>query len=122
MTARITLFLSICVAFFISCGPNKQEIPSTQVSDDQLRARAKVLADSFIIVDGHIDLPEHLMEKKFKVGVDSPDTIISTTNGEFDYTRAKQGGLDAPFMSIYIPTEYQKKKDMGKQLADSLIN
>ena len=75
-----------------------------------------------IILDGHIDLPDLLKEKKYRAGIDSPDTLISTGKGEFDYTRAKQGGLDAPFMSIYIPIEYQDKPDNGKALADSLIN
>src|SRR5690242_1575876 len=108
MSARIVLFLSICILFFISCSPKKQEIPVAEVTDDQLRSRAQVLADSFIIVDGHIDLPDLLKEKKYNAGIDSPDTIISTGKGEFDYTRAKKGGLDAPFMSIYIPGTYQK--------------
>src|SRR5690606_15491210 len=39
-----------------------------------------------------------------------------------DYERAKKGGLDAPFMSIYIPASYQNKPDFGKALADSLID
>lgn len=46
---------------------------------------------------------------------------MSAQTGEFDHTRAVKGGLDAPFMSIYIPLEYQSKPDMGKALADSLI-
>jgi membrane dipeptidase len=110
--------LTIIVAFCVSCSP--KETPKDP--DGQLRTRAKELADKFIIVDGHIDLPDLLKEKKYVAGVDSPDTIISTLKGEFDYTRAKQGGLDAPFMSIYIPVEYQDKPDSGKELADSLIN
>ncbi len=47
---------------------------------------------------------------------------ISTKEGDFDYERAKKGGLDAPFMSIYIPAKYQLLPDKGKALADSLIN
>lgn len=120
MPARIASFLLVCVVLLISCSTPKQSEES--LSDDQLRAKAKDLADKYIIVDGHIDLPDLLKEKKYRAGVDSPDTIVSTGKGEFDYTRAKQGGLDAPFMSIYIPIEYQAKKDNGKELADSLIN
>lgn len=92
------------------------------MSDSELREYAVELAQKNIIVDGHIDLPDLLMEKKYLVGVHSIDTIISTGKGEFDYTRAVKGGLDAPFMSIYIPLERQAHKDMGKSLADSLIN
>ncbi|HMJ69673.1 MAG TPA: dipeptidase [Cyclobacteriaceae bacterium] len=117
---RISSFLLLIAAFIItSCSSEKT---TDTKSDDDLRARSKVLADSLIILDGHIDLPDLLKEKKYRAGIDSPDTLISTGKGEFDYTRAKQGGLDAPFMSIYIPIEYQDKPDNGKALADSLIN
>src|SRR5690606_15907453 len=40
--------------------------------------------------------------------------------GNFDYPRAKEGGLDAPFMSIYIPAAYQVSGG-AKNFADSLI-
>lgn len=110
----------LATAFIISsCSPkNIEETPG----DDKLLARAHQLADSLIILDGHIDLPDLLKEKKYRAGIDSPDTLISTGKGEFDFTRAKLGGLDAPFMSIYIPIEYQDKPDNGKAAADSLIN
>jgi membrane dipeptidase len=119
MAARFASFLLLITAFVIgSCSSEKA---AETKSDDELRTRAKELAEKFIIVDGHIDLPDLLKEKKYRAGIDSPDTLISTGKGEFDYTRAKQGGLDAPFMSIYIPIEYQDKPDMGKAAADSLI-
>ncbi len=120
MSARIASFLFLFTALIIaSCSPKK---PVDSMSDDELRAYAKSLADKFIIVDGHIDLPDLLKEKKYRAGIDSPDTMINTGKGEFDYTRAKQGGLDAPFMSIYIPISYQDQPDNGKAAADSLIN
>lgn len=116
---RITHFLVLTTAILASCGVKEKNV----VDDDaKLQLRARQLADSLIIVDGHIDLPDLLKEKKYKAGIDSPDTLIRTGKGEFDFTRAKAGGLDAPFMSIYIPIEYQSKPDNGKALADSLIN
>lgn len=120
MQARFSTFLALVIVLIAASCSVKEK--SDAMADDHQLQHAKELADKLIIVDGHIDLPDHLKEKKYKAGIDSPDTIISTTNGEFDYTRAKAGGLDAPFMSIYIPQEYQDKKDMGKDLADSLIN
>jgi membrane dipeptidase len=92
------------------------------MTDEQLRSYANELAHKYIITDGHIDLPERLKEKKFIPVSENMSVIVSTKEGEFDYVRAKQGGLDAPFMSIYIPSSYQKKPDHGKDLADSLIN
>ena len=116
MPARIACFLALIVT---SCAVKEKPEAMT---DQEIWTHARQLAGDYIIVDGHIDLPEHLKDIKFRAGIDSPDTIVSTKNGEFDYKRAKQGGLDAPFMSIYIPKEYQKKSDYGKELADSLIN
>jgi membrane dipeptidase len=47
---------------------------------------------------------------------------IETDKGDFDYVRSKKGGLDAPFMSIYLPAEFQEEPGRSKLLADSLIN
>ncbi|MCY7353786.1 MAG: dipeptidase [Lysobacter sp.] len=55
---------------------------------------AKKLAQDVIIVDTHIDAPGILMERWSDLGIDSP-------KAEFDYPRARQGGLDVAFMSIY---------------------
>jgi membrane dipeptidase len=60
--------------------------------------------------------------KNFRVEREYMSIPVSTTEGDFDYERAKKGGLDAPFMSIYIPSSYQLQPDNGKALADSLIN
>jgi membrane dipeptidase len=120
MHRKVTFpFLIILTALFPACKPSND---ATSMTDDELRSYATELAMKFTIVDGHIDLPDLLREKKFQVGIHSSDTLISTGKGEFDYTRAVKGGLDAPFMSIYIPIEYQDKSDHGAALADSLIN
>ena len=112
-----TFFILLLAAS--ACSVEKS---TTEMTDDELKAHAAELAQKFIIVDGHIDLPYLLTEKKYQVGVHSIDTIVNTGKGEFDHTRAVAGGLDAPFMSIYIPLSYQAYPDMGKGLADSLIN
>ncbi|MEQ9307720.1 MAG: dipeptidase, partial [Marinoscillum sp.] len=49
------------------------------------------------------------------------EDVSIETEGNFDYPKAKAGGLDAPFMSIYIPSSYYF--DGGaKEFADSLID
>lgn len=93
-----------------------------QSNDDELIAKAKKLADDYIITDGHIDLPYRLKVKNFRLERQYLGIPVSTTEGDFDYARAKEGGLDAPFMAIYIPAAQQKLPDMGKVLADSLID
>lgn len=92
------------------------------MNDDELRAYADELAHKYIITDGHVDLPFRLKMSNFRVEREYMGIPIQTDEGDFDYERAKKGGLDAPFMSIYIPSSYQLQPDMGKALADSLIN
>lgn len=84
--------------------------------------RAQKIAKEFIIVDGHIDLPYRLKVLNFRLDREYLEIPVSSDEGEFDYERARKGGLDAPFMSIYIPHSYQRNADYGKALADTLIN
>jgi len=84
--------------------------------------RAEKLARSIIITDGHVDLPYRLKITNFRLEREYLGIPIRTENGDFDYERAKKGGLDAPFMSIYIPSEYQATEGAAKMLADSLID
>lgn len=110
------LFLGLLI---FSCAEKK---PVDRMNDEQLRAYANELAHQYIITDGHVDLPYRLKMKNFRVEREYMGIPIATTEGDFDYERAKKGGLDAPFMSIYIPSSYQWQPDNGKALADSLIN
>lgn len=103
----------------IGCAPDKA--PEHPVREN-LQSQASELAQRFIIVDGHVDLPYMLLEKGITVSEATKDTLIQTTMGEFDFERARKGGLDAPFMSIYIPVKDQGAPGYGKSLADSLMN
>ncbi len=60
--------------------------------------RAQQLAEQYLIVDTHIDVPHRLYREPADVGE-------ATESGDFDYPRALAGKLDAAFMSIYIPPE-----------------
>jgi membrane dipeptidase len=88
-------------------------IAFSQASTDPLRVKAEKLSKEFIIVDTHIDVPEHLRDHMEDISHRTPD-------GEFDYPRALKGGLNAPFMSIYIPAE-EEKAGTAKKTADMLI-
>ena len=91
----------------IACGPSeKLEAPV------DLAQKARDLARTSIIVDGHVDVPYRLIEKW-------DDVSLSTADGDFDYLRAITGGLNAPFMSIYIPAE--NETEAAREVADELI-
>jgi membrane dipeptidase len=58
------------------------------------------LARELLLVDTHIDVPYRLEEKW-------EDVTRLTASGDFDEPRARAGGLDVPFMSIYTPAELE---------------
>lgn len=115
----LLILCGLSTFLLVSCSEKK---PVDRMNDEQLRAYADELAHKYVITDGHVDLPYRLKEDKFVVSKESLSIPMKTDKGDFDYERAKKGGLDAPFMSIYIPSSYQLQPDMGKALADSLIN
>lgn len=90
------------------------------MTDEELKAYADELAHKYIITDGHVDLPYRMKVAGFMLKKEPMDVSVRTPDGNFDYVRAKEGGLDAPFMSIYIPSDYGVT-DRAKNLADSLI-
>ena len=94
---------------------------TASLTDGQLHDLADKLAHKYIITDGHVDLPYRLKIKNFRLEREYMDIPVQSTEGDFDYVRAKKGGLSAPFMSIYIPASYQKT-GKEKALADSLID
>ncbi|TBR12312.1 MAG: membrane dipeptidase [Lysobacter sp.] len=55
---------------------------------------AQRFARDAVIVDTHIDAPSELLKAWRDLGVEVPDR-------EFDYAKARRGGLDVAFMSIY---------------------
>ena len=114
------LSLILFAALLISCGGEKKKEIS-QMNDEEIMTYANELAQKFIITDGHVDLPYRLKVKNFRLEKEYLGIPIETDEGDFDYVRAKQGGLDAPFMSIYIPSSYQVTGG-AKELADTLIN
>jgi membrane dipeptidase len=115
-TMKFLLFL-LCITI-LACAPSKKVMMQ---SDQNMYQYAVELAHRFIITDGHVDLPYRLQVKNFRLDKEYLGIPISTTDGDFDYERAKQGGLDAPFMSIFIPSSYQNDLPSAKALADTLI-
>jgi membrane dipeptidase len=112
------LLLSATCFLLIACKGDKQ----SSADDDKMREEAKELARNLILVDTHVDLPYRLRIKNFRLERAYINIPVSSEVGDFDFERARKGGLDAPFMSIYIPSNQQLQPDKGKALADSLIN
>jgi membrane dipeptidase len=92
-----------------------------KLSDAERLQAAKEIAQTTIVVDGHVDLPYRMKVGGFTLKREVLDVSVRTPDGNFDYPRAKEGGLDAPFMSIYIPAANQAIPGASKALADTLI-
>lgn len=82
--------------------------------------QARQIAQEIIITDGHVDFPYRFRSIHGEITENNQEYAIRFPRAEFDYEKAKEGGLDAPFMSAYIPASYQNT-DGGRALADSLI-
>ncbi|WP_116369128.1 dipeptidase [Parahaliea mediterranea] len=83
------------------------------LGDDNLQ-RARELANTYLLVDTHIDVPYRLHDHW-------EDVTQATEKGEFDYPRAVAGGLNVPFMSIYTPPSAELDGS-AYNLANNLID
>ncbi len=93
-----------------ACSSGEEGAPQLPIPAGIL---AQDLAHRILLVDTHVDVPYRIMKKEENISE-------HTEGGHFDYPRAREGGLDAPFMSIYVPADYQ---DGGaKEYADQLID
>jgi membrane dipeptidase len=76
--------------------------------------KARMMAQGTMLIDTHIDVPYRLEEGWVDVTRQTPD-------GDFDYQRARRGGLDVPFMSIYTPAE-SEEEGTSFEIANRLID
>jgi membrane dipeptidase len=105
--------LLMIVMTTLGCQQNQRDAsPGTDIRD--FRAEAMRLSQEILIVDTHIDLPYRLKEKP-------DDVTVRTEDGHFDLVRAREGGLNSAFMSIYVPARLQKTGG-AQDLADELID
>lgn len=115
-----SIFLISIIAFSCNAPSTSEAVDIASLTDEELKAYANKLAQQYIILDGHVDLPYRMNIKGFMLTKTVEDVSVETS-GNFDYPKAKRGGLDAPFMSIYIPARYQETGG-AKAFADSLID
>jgi len=101
------LMLGLVGALSLTAAATAQEYTASE--------KAHEIAQKNLIIDTHIDVPYRL-NKAWE------DVTRATANGDFDYPRAKQGGLNVPFMSIYIPAQLEQTPGASYQLAHQLID
>jgi membrane dipeptidase len=86
----------LCAATLIVAAP---VLVMTQRGGDQVSPHAKQLHERAIVVDSHDDTTQRLIyDKSFDIGARHAD-------GNIDIPRMREGGLDALFFSIWVPSE-----------------
>lgn len=113
MDVYLRAALLVLLALSLGCTPDSQPRDLAEQADE--------LAHRYVIVDGHVDIPYRLRAQYLRTPDSVDDISLRTEKGDFDYVRAKEGGLDAPFMSIYVPALYQRLGG-AKRIADTLID
>jgi len=108
-TAKRSLLFIAALLFFTWLFITSIRISAASSKPIVASPKATKLAQKSIIIDGHIDVPYRL-EKSWA------DVTKASESGDFDYPRAKQGGLNAPFMSIYITAFAHKLIDYMEAL------
>ncbi len=109
--ATVAIVLALLLA--AGCAGGGDAARGNAAGGDEVQARAIELARELIIVDTHIDVPYRLTERM-------QDVSTRTDGGDFDYPRAVEGGLNAAFMSIYVPASTQEQGG-ARALAEELI-
>jgi membrane dipeptidase len=104
--------LLVLLSTLVAVCPGKTE--KTGDIELDLKKKAEELAKKYMIIDTHLDVPYRLKMKM-------EDISERTTEGDFDYPRAKKGGLDVAFMAVYVPAEYEGTGDAWK-FADETID
>ena len=87
---------------------------AAEVNKPDLASAANGIAQKHLLVDTHVDVPYRLEDEW-------SDVTRKTEDGDFDYPRARKGGLNVPFMSIYTPAESEQEGD-SFELANRLID
>ena len=92
--------------------------PGASAVASELDEKASQLAQQYLLIDTHLDVPYRLQGGWV-------DVTQATQDGDFDYPRAKKGGLNLPFMAVFAPARMEKDDGDASEayeLANHLID
>jgi membrane dipeptidase len=79
------------------------------LADAQVSDRARQLHQDVLVFDAHV----HVVDRQFYHGGDMGQRV---DDGQFDLVRAKEGGLDAMFFSLFVTEQYYPARLETKQV------
>jgi len=94
-----TLIRVFCVTLLLHAGLAAQP---------QISERARKLHREAFVFDGHV----HVIDRQLYLGGDIGDRV---SDGQFDLPRAREGGIDAMFFSVFVTEEYYPLRFETKQ-------
>ena len=113
-----TLLLSLACAGDPGTEPEAGGEPTAEDTETAEDASPETdpgeLAQTLVLVDTHVDLP-------YRLNDGWTDVSRRTEEGHFDAVRAEEGGVDAAFMSIYVPAELGEG-DEAYEHAETMID
>jgi len=89
--------------WMMACAPALAGLLLAQVSD-----RARSLHERAFVFDGHV----HVIDRQLYHGGDIGERV---SDGQFDLPRAREGGVDAMFFSIFVTDDYYPQRMETKQ-------
>ncbi len=101
------MFTAVCLPLMMS---------GVWAEQPTIEEQASRITQAYLLTDTHIDVPYRLHSGWVDVTVSAPD-------GQFDYPRSVEGGLNLPFMSIYTPAEMEQEGgsfELANQLIDAV--
>lgn len=102
MTSRV-------LVFFVCALPPLVWAGSTASTQIQISDRASTLHQGALVFDAHV----HVVDRQFYHGGDMGQRV---NDGQFDLVRAKEGGLDAMFFSLFVTEQYYPARFETKQV------
>ncbi len=91
---------------YLACAVMLASAPAAMGAEVSERAR-KLHRDAFVF-DAHV----HVVDRQFYHGGDMGERLLG---GQFDLPRAREGGVDAMFFSIFVTEEYYPQRFETKQ-------
>jgi membrane dipeptidase len=98
---KLIAFFSLATVL-LAAAPSGLARGSAEPDDPAVQDRASALARRILILDSHMDVPYRLMNRM----VDISERTFTT---DFDYPRAREGGLKAAFLAVYVPQQLEQK-------------
>ena len=89
-----------CFRILLLCTIALAALSAAQFSlpaDAQIRARARAIQESAIVLDTHADTPQRFLDEGFDIGSTDPKDI-----GHLSLDKARRGNLGAEFFSIWV--------------------